>query len=99
MRLVVVSLLTNPLYVTVKAGLASQAINRFVSGGLDNPCGRGFRDAGCAPLIDGGGKRFLRGFFGDIEITEIPYQSGNNSAPIRSVDCVYGSIWVRKHIR
>ena len=56
----------------VEPRLAPQAVNRFVAGRLDNPCGRGFRDAGGAPLIDGGGKRFLGGFFGYIEITEIP---------------------------
>jgi hypothetical protein len=41
-------------------------------------------------LRDGGGEGFLRGFFGEVEITDEFDERGDDAAPIAAVKFVYG---------
>ena len=51
-----------------QSGSAADAINGFVPSGLDNPGAWKFRDAVGFPLDDSNRERFLRCFFGHVEI-------------------------------
>jgi hypothetical protein len=53
-----------------KPGLAAQAVDCLVASSLDDPGSRMFRDAGCSPLVQGDGKCFLGGLFGQVEVTQ-----------------------------
>lgn len=82
----------------LQPSLPSQTIDGFVFGGLNDPRARGFGNAVSAPLIDGGRKRLLRCVFSELEIAELPDQSGDNAAPIRAVDRIDSDICVWKHV-
>src|SRR5215213_540884 len=82
----------------LKTCLASQAIDGFVFGCLNNPGARRLGNSVSAPLIDGGGEGVLGSVFGKFKITKLTYQSCNNPAPVRSVHCVNSNVRVRKHV-
>jgi hypothetical protein len=58
--------------------LASQAIDDFVLGCLNDPGARRFGNAVSSPLIYGRRKRILGGVLGEFEIAKLTYESCNN---------------------
>jgi hypothetical protein len=82
----------------LQASLPSQTIDGFVFCCLNDPGAGRFGNAVRAPLIDGGGKCFLRGVFGEFEIAKLADQSGYDAAPVRPVDRVDSDIGVGKHV-
>ena len=81
-----------------ETSLPPQTIDGFMFGGLDDPGARRFGNAVSAPLIDGCGKRLLRGVFGELEVAELADQSGHNAAPVSPVNCIDRDVGVRKHV-
>ena len=73
------------------------AIDGFVPGRLDDPCARRVRNSGDTPLIEGRCKRFLRHLFGQIKVAKKPDQSGDNTPPIRAMQCVDRGVGFLKH--
>ena len=69
--------------------LAANAIDGLVTRSLDDPGGGRIRNSGRWPLIDGGGKSLLCGFFGDLKVAKGSNEGGNNSPPVGVVNCIY----------
>ena len=78
----------------LQTSLPSQTIDGFVFGGLDDPGARRFGNAVSAPLVNGGGERFLRGVFGELEVAELPDERGHNAAPVRAVDRIDSDVGI-----
>ena len=64
----------------------TQTINGFVTGRLNDPGFGKFRYAVLLPLCDGGGKGFLRGFFGEIEIADELDRCRDDAAPVGTIE-------------
>ena len=77
--------------------LAADAVDGLVPRRLDDPGPRRFRHAGGPPLVHGGGKGFLRGFFRDVEVPDEPDQSGDDPAPVGAIHGVDGHIGIHGH--
>ena len=78
-------------------GLATDAVDGLVPGRLDDPGARDLGDAGDPPLVHRGGKRFLGGLFGDVEVPNEPDQGGDDPAPIGAIDGVDGGVGIHGH--
>ena len=76
---------------------ATDAVDGLVPGRLDDPGARELGDAGHPPLVDRGGKGFLRGLFRDVEVANQPDQGGDDPAPIGPIDRVDGRVCIRAH--
>src|SRR5271170_3450400 len=81
----------------LESRFAPDAVNGLVPSCLNYPRAREFRDTGNSPLIRGGYKCFLRGFFGKVEVADEPYQGGHDAAPIGAIDCFDGLGGVQRH--
>ena len=86
------------LYLFFEASLSPQSIDCFVLGSLNNPGAGRFGHALASPLVNGCGKRFLSGIFRQLEVAELPDQSGDNPAPVGPIDSIDSNIGVRRHI-
>ena len=64
---------------------ASDPIDRFVPGRLDDPCAWELGDARDTPLVDGRRKRLLCRFFGDVEVRDQADQRGDDASPVIAV--------------
>src|SRR5450631_200156 len=67
--------------------LAADTVDGLVTGGLNDPCPRKVGNARLAPLNESGGKGVLCRFFGKVEITHEPDEDGDDSTPLRAIDC------------
>src|SRR5690242_11357411 len=70
----------------LEARLPPDAVDRFMTRGLNNPGARVFRNTGRGPLVHCSGEGFLSGFFGGIEVAENTNQNGHDAAPVRAIE-------------
>lgn len=64
---------------------AANTVNGFMLGCLDDPRARRLGYAAISPLVQGGGKRFLRAFFRQIEIAKETNQGGDDPPPLGAI--------------
>ena len=80
-----------------KSRLATDAVDSFVLGGLNDPGARRFWNALARPLVHSGCKCFLGRLFGEVEVAEQADEGGQNAPPIGAVNCFNGGVCVREH--
>lgn len=93
------AILHERLDLLVETLFASDAVDGFVAGGLDDPGAGEIGHAGFAPLHERGGKGFLCRLFGEIEVADEPDEDGDDSAPLGTIDCFDGRCGVQRHTR
>jgi hypothetical protein len=82
----------------LQTSLTPEPVDGFVFCCLNDPGARRVRHSLGAPLIDGGGERFLRGILGEFEIAKLTDQCGDNPSPIGTVNRVDSNVRVWKHV-
>jgi hypothetical protein len=66
--------------------LAADAVDGLVARGGDEPGTRVGRGAVARPALGGDGERFLRGFFGAVEVAEEAGEGRDDTSPLLAED-------------